>query len=119
VKLAPLYHWSPVGRRATIRNEGLRLHARPTVVSDKTLSQPYISLSPRPSMAWGLSGNLDWVSEIEDWDLWEVRLPEKAETHVRPMWGDEIEEIQVYTAIPADCVWWVGMRTPKFAEAVT
>lgn len=67
-------------------------------------------------MAWSLSGGMDWVSEIEDWDLWEVRIPAHAETHVRPLWGDEIEEVKVYTPIPADCLWWVGQRSPKEFE---
>jgi hypothetical protein len=118
VRLSPLFHWSPADRRAAIRNEGLRLHAPATVCSDPSLTTPYICLSPRPSMAWGLSGAMDWVSsEIEEWDLWEVRLPDHAETHVRPLWGDEIEEVKVYTPIPADLLWWVGMRRGTVFES--
>lgn len=69
-------------------------------------------------MAWSLSGNMDWLADVEEWDLWQVHLPDKAETHVRPMWGNIIEEIKVYTVIPSDCLWYVGTRGVPYMEEV-
>lgn len=115
MRLGPLYHWSPVERRKAIRVEGLRPYSEPTV-STGPERYPSISLSPTPSMAWGLSGDMGWATEIEDWDLWQVNLPDGAETHIRPFWGDKIEEIKVHTPIPANHLWHVGTRTVPFAE---
>lgn len=117
MRLSPLFHWAPTDRRAAIRSEGLRPFSDPTVCTGAH-RYPYVSLSTTPSCAWGLSGDMDWVSEIESWDLWQVQLPERAETHVRALWGDVIEEVKVYTAIPADCLWLIGTREPVTAEAV-
>lgn len=117
MKLDPLYHWSPVERRKEIRAHGLQPYKRTSVSSDGVV-YPYICLSPTASMAWGLSGDMDWVSEIEDWDLWQVEIPKNAEVHVRSTWGSTIEEVKVYTPIPANFLWLVGTRTVPFAEEV-
>lgn len=69
-------------------------------------------------MAWGLSGNMEWVSEIEEWDLWQVYLPDKAEVHVRPTFGSIIEEVKVYTVIPPDMLWFCGQKGIPFMEEV-
>lgn len=60
---------------------------------------------------------MDWVSEIEKWDLWQVVLDEKDEIHYRSTFGNRLEEIKVYTAIPADRVWYVGTRVPPEARS--
>ncbi len=80
------------------------------------LRWPYICLSPHPSQAWVLSvdaANSSKEDPIEEWDLWQVTLPDNAEVHVRPFWGRRIEEFKVYTSIPADCVWFCGQRDDK------
>lgn len=115
MRLGRLFHWSPTDRRDEILRDGLRLFSVPTVCTGDH-RYPSISLSPSPSQGWGLSGDMPQVSEIEWWDLWEVALPERAETHVRPFWGDEIDELKVYTSIPADRLWLVGWRGPAVAK---
>jgi hypothetical protein len=109
--LPRLYHWSPSDRRIEILREGLKPFSHATMQSGD-LKWPYISLSLSPSCAWGYSGGLEveWLDEIEQWDLWQVDLPENAEVHVRPFFGRQVEEVKVHTAIPADCIWYVGTR---------
>lgn len=114
MELPTLYHWSPVERRDEILNKGLQLYQRPTVSGD--YSFPYVCLGPSPKTAWSISGDMDYVSEIEEWDLWEVRLPEDAEIHIRAEFGPRFFEIRVRTPIPADCVWLVGTRSPLSAK---
>jgi len=88
--------------------------------SDDALVSPYLSFSPTPSCAWSLSGAMEWVSEIDRWDLWQVRIEEGDEVGIRPEFGPVVQEIKVYSAIPADRLWHVGERgVPvfEFAEA--
>ena len=118
MRLEPLFHWSPTERRKEIRAGGLKPWQPATVTSSRDHVQPYVSLSPTPSMAWGLSGDMEWVSEIEQWDLWQVYLPDKAEVHVRPTWGSIIEEVKVYTVIPPDMLWFCGQKGIPFMEEV-
>lgn len=115
MRLSPLYHWSPDTRRDAIRVEGL-VQYKPPTVSSGDLAYPYICLSPSPSAAWGLSGDMGWVEDIESWDLWQVNLPSKAEVHVRPNFGDTIQEVKVYSAIPASCLWYVASRAAPYAK---
>ncbi len=116
-----LYHWSPSDRRVDILKKGLRVYSKKTVVSYGR--SPYICLATRPSLAWGLSADARAGSKqedpIEEWDLWEVRLPESAEVHVREFWWPKIEELKVYTSIPPECLWFIGQRPDKlvFIEA--
>lgn len=113
--LPALYHWAPTERRDSIRRGGLQPYSPPTVCSGG-LAFPCVCLAPTPSAAWSISGDMDWVSEIEEWDLWQVRLPDGAEVHIRSGFGPRIVEIKVHTAIPADCVWFVAQRTPAAAR---
>lgn len=113
--LPALYHWSPTERRDAIAREGLRPYSPPTV-QDGDLHFPYISLSPTPSAAWGLSGDMEWVSDVERWDLWQVRLGAGDEVRFRPTFGNVLEEVKVSSAIPADRVWYVATREPAFAR---
>jgi hypothetical protein len=108
VLLPALFHWSPAQRFDEIYREGLRPHARPTVCRTTTLS--YVCLSPTPSAAWGLSGDMEWVSEVDEWDLWQVRLADGDDVRIRPDFGPAIQEIKVHGPIPADRVWWVARR---------
>lgn len=113
--LPALFHWSPSDRRSVIRTEGLRPYCPPTI-STGDLAWPYLCFSPTPSSAWGLSGDMQWVSEIDDWDLWQVRLAEGDEVHYRNDFGPVLREIRVYNAIPADRLWFVGTRSGACAE---
>lgn len=116
--LPALYHWSPAERRRGIQANGLQPYSPATVSThEQNLGWPYVCLSPTPSGAWGLSGDMGWTSEIEEWDLWQVRLNEHDEVHVRSEWGNHIREIRVRNTITPDRCWWVATRTPPVAEA--
>ncbi|MER5608358.1 hypothetical protein AB0F93_00180 [Micromonospora tulbaghiae] len=106
--LPDLYHWSPADRFDAISRDGLRPHSRPTVCQTTTLS--YVCLSPNPARAWSLSGDMDWTAEVDDWDLWQVRLADGDNVRIRPEFGREVMEIKVFGPIPADRVWWVARR---------
>lgn len=109
--LGQMYHWSPSVRRVDILKTGLQVYSEACTHADGTLRWPYICLSPHPSAAWALS--VDMQPDIEEWDLWQVSVPDNAEVHVRPFWGRRIEEIKVYTSIPADHIFFCGERTEK------
>jgi hypothetical protein len=110
-----LYHWSPSIRREGILREGLKVYSEPvTHTGDERY--PYLCFGPTPSAAWGLSGDMEWTSEHEQWDLWQVRLVEGDEVHVRAEFGPTIYEVRVRNSIPADRVWYVGTREPAFAK---
>lgn len=119
--LPALFHWSPADRRESIQREGLRPYC-PAVISTcvdgngRDLSWPYLCFSPTPSSAWGLSGDMHWATEIEQWDLWQVRLADGDEVHVRSDFGPVIREVRVYGSIPPDRCWWVAMREPQCAR---
>lgn len=106
--LPALYHWSPAGRFDQIFREGLRPHAGPTVAG--TTSLCYVCLSPTPSRAWSLSGDMEWVSEFDEWDLWQVRLADGDDVRIRPDYGPAIQEVKVHGPIPADRIWWAARR---------
>jgi hypothetical protein len=107
VQLETLFHWSPAERFDAIYREGLRPHA-PVTVASGTLA--YVCLSPDPSTAWKLSGGMDWVSEIDHWDLWMVRLTDGDPVCIRNEFGPKIQEVNVCGALPADRLWWVARR---------
>ncbi len=106
--LPALYHWSPATRRTSVFERGL-IPGSPSAVASCT-HLPYTCLGFTPSGAWSLSGATAH-GEVEDWDLWQVRVPAGAEVHVRPEFGDELHEVKVYTVIPPHHVWWTGCRT--------
>lgn len=112
--LGQLYHWSPSVRRIDILKNGLQVYSEACTHSDGVMRWPYICLSPHPSAAWALS--VDAASKedpIEDWDLWQVSVPDGAEVHVLPFWGRRIQEFKVYTSIPTDHIWFCGERSDK------
>lgn len=115
--LGQMYHWSPSVRRVDILKHGLQVYSEACTHSDGVLRWPYICLSPHPSAAWALSvdmANADRDKDaIEEWDLWQVSVPDGAEVHVRPFWGRRIEEIKVYNSIPADHIFFCGERSEK------
>lgn len=109
--LPALYHWAPASRRDSIRTEGLRPFSPPTVCTGG-LAYDCICLGFTPSGAWGLSGGIDRDhDEVEHWDLWQVRLSDHDEVHIRPLFGDVLTEIKVRSPIPPDRIWWVAERT--------
>ncbi len=105
--ITALYHWAPAQRWAQINREGLRPFSKNTVASG-TLH--YLCSSPDPAEAWLLSGAVEWCAEIEQWDLWRIRLAPGDQVHVRPFFGNQIEEVKIVNAIPADRLWYVGRR---------
>lgn len=105
--LPALFHWSPSDRFDQIYRDGLRPHCPPTVASG---TLPYVCLSPTASRAWSLSGGMEWTSEVDEWDLWQVRLEDGDDVRIRPDFGPVIQEIKVYGAIPADRIWWAARR---------
>lgn len=120
MRLPTMFHWAPAARREAILREGLKPYA-PTPAEGENpengnaiVGWPWVCVAPEPSRAWGLSGGMGWAEG--DWDLWEVRLSEHDEVHIRPEFGDAIKEIRVHNAIPADRVWFVGTRTPPSAK---
>lgn len=114
VLLGALYHWAPADRRAAILLEGLVPGRSPTVTINGRCRE--LCLSPTPAGAWTLSGALDWVAEIESWDLWQVELGDRDEVHVLPSWGPHVKEIRVRNTMPPDRVWWVGQRGTSYVE---
>jgi len=121
VKLTPLYHWSPAERYESIRLHGLRPGSEPTVAST---ALSYLCLGTDPRLAWAISGAMEYVNEIEHWDLWQVHLTEGDELHVRPDFGPTIHEVNLRGCVPPDRLWWIGRRydlgvpTPLPAKAL-
>lgn len=107
MNLNPLYHWSPAERFDNIRFQGLRPGSEPTVASGPL---EYICLGTTPALGWRISGAMEYVSEIEHWDLWQVDLPDNAELWIRGDFGPTVSEIKCRTPIPAERLWWVGRR---------
>jgi hypothetical protein len=114
VILPALFHWSPATNRVAILRDGLKPYS-PPVVHAGTAKFPYICLSPTPSSGWGLSGDMSWASEVDEWDLWQVRLQEGDEVDIRGDFGPVIREVRVRNALPADRVWLVATRSPLVA----
>ncbi len=118
VILPALYHWSPKERRTEIEAHGLHPRKAATTHSDPDLLSPYLCFSPTPSAAWSLSGAMEWTSEVDGWDLWQVRIAEGDSICIRPDFGPVIQEIKVYNAILPDRLWHVGERgVPVFEPA--
>jgi hypothetical protein len=113
--LPPLYHWSPLKRHEAIRSQGLQPYSPPPVDEENwpgfARGFGCICLGLTPSSAWGLSGDMDHMSEIEEWDLWQVNLADNDEVRVRAEYGPQIKEIRVFNPIPPDRLWWVATRS--------
>lgn len=106
MRIGPLFHWSPTGRRLSILTSGL-VPAKPPTVATTELS--YVCLGFSPSGAWALSGgSLD--NPAPEWDLWQVQLADRDSVTVRPEFGSLMCEVMVHNLIPAERLWWVGTR---------
>lgn len=114
--LPAMYHWSPADRYESIRRNGLVPGSPACVASGEPA---YVCLSPVPSSGWGLSGDMDWASDVDEWDLWQVRLQEGDEVHVRSDFGPVIREVKAHGVIGPDRVWWVARRCHPSSLAPT
>lgn len=94
-------------------------HSARSDEDETPLSFPYVCLGPTPSLAWSYSAasREGLEDEYAGWDLWQIRLDERADVHVLPFWGVYPQEIRVRTAIGADCLWYVATRKGMSAEA--
>jgi hypothetical protein len=117
VILPQLYHWSPKARREAIRLSGLAPYQPPAVSTESEFNEDWahgfgcICLAPDPAGAWSLSGDLQHVSEVEEWDLWQLKaVIDTDEVRVRAEFGPRIYEVRIFNPIPADRLWWVGER---------
>lgn len=125
MRLDPLYHWAPSERRRGILQSGLVPYSHPVThaarseADEARLSFPYICLGPTPSLAWayGAASRDGLEDEYDGWDLWQVRLHERADVYVLPFWGTEVQEVRVRSAVGADGVWYVATRRGLSAEA--
>lgn len=107
IMLSPLYHWSPANRYHAIRREGLHPGSPPTVAS-----QPlnHLCFGASPARAWSISGAMEYISEVEDWDLWQVILADTDSVTVRSDFGPYVIEVMIKNPVPPDRLWWVGRR---------
>lgn len=121
VQLGPMFHWSPRSRRKGILRSGLLPNMRPTVTGGgayinnvtgelEEWRMSAVCMSPSPQTAWDYSaGTIGDTGET--WDLWQIRLADTDEIHVRPDFGPYLIEIRVANRIPKSRLWWVGERT--------
>lgn len=116
--LPALYHWSPTIRRASIEQHGLRIYEESVVHSDPELLYPYICFGTTPSNAWGLSADVEWTGEIEEWDLWQHWAKDNERVHVLPTFGGVIQEVRIATPIAIQDLWFVGTRD-RYPEVMT
>lgn len=106
--LSPLYHWSPAARYDAILRDGLTPLSDPTVASGPL---NYVCASTDPAMGWSISGGMDWMSEVEVWDLWLIWVGERDAVHVRDEWGPVVREVRIRNSVPAERLWWIGRRS--------
>jgi hypothetical protein len=62
-------------------------------------------------MAWSFSGDTNWGSEIDDWDLWQIHFLPTDDCRLR-VESARIIEIKVHSVISPSQIWWVGTRQP-------
>lgn len=105
--LPALYHWSPAERYQDINTGGLVAGSRETVASSALQT---VCLGTDPQAAWSLSGAMDWCSEIDEWDLWQVQLADTDEVTLRAEFGPQICEVKIRNSVPRDRIWFVGRR---------
>lgn len=104
----PLYHWSPVERRASILRHGLK----PGQLSrDGEWRPPYVCFSDSPSLGWALSGAFS--DKAGEWDLWMMwsNVPKRLKR--RRDLGRGPTEYRVFEQVPKRSLWHVGVRAHK------
>jgi hypothetical protein len=104
------YHWAPTERRERIKKVGL---VPGQWSRDRLWKPPYICLSARPSLAWSLSGGMNYKNDHKNWDLWEVWTHEQSGYEELYFDDDttDVKEIRVYERIFKRNVWYVASRT--------
>lgn len=125
LRLPSLFHWSPATNRERIQRRGLKpttdtaVWVRPFRPGDKVghfhedlpdQSLKAVCLGTSPETAWAYSGAIS-AERGATWDLWEVTLHDTDETHLRPMYGNDLVEVRVVNRIPKSQVWYVASRT--------
>lgn len=126
--MPPLYHWSPVEHRESIKKRGLRPSCptmRPIPILPPVKpgarrrhlgdvpgeeSALMVCLGLSPSHAWSLSGSI-WSPRGSVWDLWQVVLDDDDFVYPLPFLGHRLEEVRVGNRIPKSQVWYVASRT--------
>ncbi len=106
------YHWSPTANRHSIQRLGLVPGRR--TLQGTGFRAPYVCLSPDPSLAWVLSGQM--FEDVASWDLWQVHL-DQVDDHYEILldtWIDTgrhyIKEFRVYGRIFKRDVTYVATR---------
>lgn len=117
MNIGPLYHWSPATNRESILRDGLKVYSAPVVHSSGSF--PYLCFGPSPRGAWSLSGKMEWVQEVEQWDLWEIQVSPYDEVRVLPFQGQSAEEIRFYNSVPPNRCWLVATRSELCAIGVS
>ena len=111
--LPPLYHWSPQEHRAKILQHGLQIMREDQKAKEDGfhgVRWPWVCLGSTPLQAWDL---LPWFGEElagMEFDLYEVKLQETDDVHIRCDFGPVVREVRVHNSIPADRVFWVARR---------
>lgn len=108
-KNTPLYHWSPIERRAAIVRHGLRPSMKSTA---STWRAAYVCFADTPSWAWALSAGA-YGGPGSEWDLWQTWLHDLTEPRAircteRP---SGIYEVRTKNRVPKSLLWHVGTRT--------
>ncbi len=117
MNLPPLYHWTPRSRREGIREHGLAPYKPPTLVTDDAAAEwahgfGCICFGFDAARAWSLSGDMQHVSEIEEWDLWQLgKVIETDEVRIRAEFGPEMMEVRLFNPVAADRLFWVASRS--------
>jgi hypothetical protein len=108
----PLYHWSPPGRRTSIRRQGL-VPGSPAAAPGQTPAvsdgRPVLCLAYDPASAWALSAGMRWPDAPTAWDLWPVHVPGAATLLSLPQWG-RATEVRTFARVPP-----VTPRPPRVA----
>lgn len=129
-----LFHWSPADRYEDILSNGLRVLSPgvdttpqfndqgETTGTEVYLRWPWICFSSDPMAAWQLSGDITgaWSHPEEEggiraWDLWQITTDVNDEIHIRPEFGNRIEEVRIHNGIPVDRIRWVARREYRSA----
>jgi len=117
LNLPALYHWTPRDRREKIREHGLVPYKPTSLVSDDATAEwahgfGCVCFGFNPARAWHLSGGMQHVGEIEEWDLWQLpRILSTDEVRIRSEFGSELLEARIFNPLAADRLWWVGARS--------
>lgn len=106
----PLFHWSPVSVRDSIRFYGLRTHQK-NVIREHLSDQddgwraPWICAGISPREAWRFIGLCQG-----QYDLWQIIRDPTDKIRCRKDGGVEIIEVRIHNDIPKVRLFYVGTR---------